>query len=345
MGKDKKNNKPVEETKVAAKKASPVKNDKAAKQAQQKEQKQSKKRKLEEREEEEEATIENKDEEEEATVENKDVEAGEEEEEAEPVQKKTKGDGKENSSDETVHENAIIPLFLRVNGETLMKTLTKELKVDVNGFDATTSVVTLNSSKQRNKLLSNRVVRIGTTDVVFSKPLAETVDKHGLFVSNISVKVTIDVLKSCFKEIAPVKDIHFVKKRKGDMGQEAIVLFKKPVTDEALDYNGAPIEDRNIHVRFLNEADKRAFIKNVASDVTNEELLKYVSECGTVEFIAKIEHGNQNKFCVQFDDYKSALELLEYNGADIHGKAISVSRFETSEKEKPSKSKLSHRSK
>lgn len=197
--------------------------------------------------------------------------------------------------------------------------------------------MTLKSSKQRNKILqSHRVVRIGNSDVVFSVPPEESVDKQGLFVDNISVKVTEDILKACFKEIAPVKKIIFLPKPQA-VSKTAIVLFKKQISDDALEYNGAPIEERNISVRFLREEDKRVYVKQVAKDVSNDELKQYLSEIGELEFIALIsdqQDKSPNMFAAQFKDYAHAAEALEYSGADIHGRACSITPEEPSKTQK-----------
>jgi hypothetical protein len=265
--------------------------------------------------------------------------------EEEPAQKKKKSTSDEKSS--------MVAQYVRVKSNVLMKTLTKDLKLDVgyvacvnfriNNYRSldikdSTAQITLDSSKQRNKLLqSNRVVRVGNSDVVLSAPASETIDKHGLLVSNISVKVTDDILKSCFKEIAPVKQITFISKPNA-LSKTAIIMFKKQVGDEALDYNGAPIEERNIFVRFLTEEDKRVYVKQVTKDVTSDELKKYLQEIGEIEFVALItdqQNKTPNMFAVQFKEYATISTALEYNGADIHGRPCVISTEEVSTQANP----------
>ncbi len=142
-------------------------------------------------------------------------------------------------------------------------------------------------------------------------------------------------MKACFKEIAPVKKIIYLKST--PLAKTAIILFKKQVGDDALEYNGAPIEERNIYVRFLTEEDKRVYVRQVAKDVTNDELKKYMEEIGSVDFVALItdqQNKAPNMFAVQFKEYEHVAEALQFSGADIHGRACAISQQEATSEAK-----------
>ncbi|KAL0477121.1 CBP20 [Acrasis kona] len=179
--------------------------------------------------------------------------------------------------------------------------------------------LTLVSTKKSKKLVNSHVVRIGGSDIILSK---QNTYKSGLVVTNISITVTEDILNACFKEIGSIKKMTL---KTSGATKVAYVTFTKELKDDALEYNGALIEDRNIKVRFMSDEDKRVVFSSVSKDVTVETLTPYLKEIGTVDFVGLVDvDRTSNTFVVQFSEYHDVMEATEYNGADIHGRACVV---------------------
>jgi hypothetical protein len=85
----------------------------------------------------------------------------------------------------------------------------------------------------------------------------KTIDKSGIYISNLPVTITEDVLRNEYmSKIGKATKIYLFPSVDGAT-LNAAVLFDTELNDEVLDYNGAEIEGNTVHIRFLNSDDRK----------------------------------------------------------------------------------------
>jgi hypothetical protein len=109
--------------------------------------------------------------------------------------------------------------------------------------------------------------------------------------------------------------------------------------NEILNYNNSLIGKNTIRIRFLTENDKKSKkIKNnfkvevssLIPSIEKEQLKNYFEEIGKINNIGdKIVDGSNISYTITFEKFKSTLDALDYNGADIEGRPCKIS-FQTS---------------
>lgn len=162
------------------------------------------------------------------------------------------------------------------------------------------------------------IIPSSTTSTSTSSSSNVVVDRSCLRISQLSPKTLESTLQSCMSEIGPVKELCMDKRN-----LIALVTFKSELSDEALDFDGATVDDRNIALRFATNLDRRVYLSNLATHLTVKDLTPYLSEVGEVESVEDVtkELGTvQKTVLVQFKHYKTALDSLSWNGAHVRGR-------------------------
>ena len=229
-------------------------------------------------------------------------------------------------------------------------TVPTEVHTDTDGFKIPqSSVSTPKKSKQearppaKNKPAANRSDAGDAGDKADKKETGESSQddgqpKHGIsyrgdgtkdlqtvFVSNLDFKINENQLREAFEKFGKVDDVRLVRNYKGlSKGYAYIEYSSIQEMREALKHDRMPLEGRPV---FISEIGKKKsftfstsiekhkiFVKNLAPEVTNEELKKIYDKYGSVKDARVVTYRNgHSKGCayVEFEDESSALEAVK----------------------------------
>lgn len=150
-----------------------------------------------------------------------------------------------------------------------------------------------------------------------------------LCVKNFPDYLQSEDLKQYFKEIGNIKDItiFFDKQSRA----KAYIEYTKELTEEALKFNRATIENERISLRFTIPQDRDVIVSNVPHTLSIDDLKsEYMENIGKVENIEKISNTT---YKVRFETIQSTREAIDYNGADIEGHVVSIQQLQLSPQE------------
>lgn len=180
-------------------------------------------------------------------------------------------------------------------------------------------------------------------------------NRRTIFVGNLPVSCTKQMLKACFKEFGEIETMRFRSMARADSSLSkkvatiqrkvhpkrnninAYVLFKDPESaSKALVRNGMEISS-GFHIRVdlaskssAHDNKKSAFVGNLPYDIEEEVLRNHFSECGTVEAVRIIRDqktGIGKGFgYVLFQGIDAVQLALKLNNSDLMGRKIRVKR-------------------
>ncbi|CAG2170287.1 unnamed protein product [Oppiella nova] len=166
-----------------------------------------------------------------------------------------------------------------------------------------------------------------------------TKDLQTVFVSNLDFKISEKELRDAFEKFGVVDDVRLVRNYKGLSKGYAYVEYSSiESVREALKHDRMPLEGRPA---FISEMGKRSkfgfstsvekhkiFVKNLAPEVTTEDLKKVFEKYGTLKDVRLVTYRNgHSKGCayVEFNDESTALlAVKESDGQLVADRNISV---------------------
>ncbi|XP_068105896.1 RNA-binding protein 34 [Hyperolius riggenbachi] len=185
-------------------------------------------------------------------------------------------------------------------------------------------------------------------------------NKRTVFVGNLPVSCTKQMLNTCFKEFGPIESMRFRSMARADASLtkkvatiqrkihpnrkniNAYVVFKEQESAaKALVRNGMEITS-GFHIRVdlaakssAHDNRKSAFVGNLPYEVEEEALRSHFAECGTVEAVRIIRDkrtGIGKGFGYVLFQGADAVQLaLKLNNSELLGRKIRVKRCQTSE--------------
>ncbi|XP_075041074.1 RNA-binding protein 34 [Mixophyes fleayi] len=191
-------------------------------------------------------------------------------------------------------------------------------------------------------------------------------NKRTVFVGNLPVTCTKQMLKTCFKEFGQIESMRFRSVARADptlsrkvaaihrkvhpkrKSMNAYVLFKEQDSAaKALVRNGNEISN-GFHIRVdlaskgsSHDKKKSVFVGNLPYDIEDEALREHFSECGTVEGVRIIRdhHSGIGKgFGYVLFQGSDAVQLaLKLENSDLMGRKLRVKRCLTDESQRTQK--------
>ncbi|XP_056396237.1 RNA-binding protein 34 [Hyla sarda] len=191
-------------------------------------------------------------------------------------------------------------------------------------------------------------------------------NKRTIFVGNLPISCTKQMLKSCFKEFGPIESMRFRSVARADPTESrkvaaihrnvhekrkninAYVVFKEQDSAaKALVRNGMEISS-GFHIRVdralkspSHNNKKTVFVGNLPYDVTEEALREHFSDCGTVEGVRIIRDKNtgigKGFGYVLFQGTDSVQLALKLDNTELMGRKLRVKRCMTNDTKGPQK--------
>eukprot|EP01080_Neovahlkampfia_damariscottae_P004148 gene4148-7458_t len=224
-------------------------------------------------------------------------------------------------------------------GKVKSKILLKDLTMDVTTDDISKACSTFGKVKKAQKISEKEGIIIFEDDASYKKALeAKTVtvgklqskisavvkkdkDNYSIEVSDLPMEIEEATLKKYLTELGKIKSIIFLGRTNT---KAAFVTFTQKLNEsKVLEYDKATIEGNVVSIRLLTSQDKSVFVTKISPTTTEEVLKEYFSEAGEIVSVTKTSNFSAT---VTFKDYESVKEILEYNGADIEGRPVSIFR-------------------
>ncbi|XP_063792662.1 RNA-binding protein 34 [Pseudophryne corroboree] len=191
-------------------------------------------------------------------------------------------------------------------------------------------------------------------------------NKRTVFVGNLPVTCTKQMLKSCFKEFGPIESMRFRSVARADPTESrkvaaihrkvhpkrksinAYVVFKEQDSAaKALVRNGNEISS-GFHIRVdlaskssSHDKKKTVFVGNLPYDIEDEALRKHFSECGSVGGVRIIRdhHSGIGKGFgyVLFQDSDAVQLALKMENSELMGRKLRVKRCLANETQRTQK--------
>lgn len=171
---------------------------------------------------------------------------------------------------------------------------------------------------------------------------------NGVFISGIPYETTQEELEQIFNECGKITEVKLPKYQDSgrNIGYAHMYFEDKSSTEKALELDHYQLGKRYLTVQLAkhsntqsspNDKSKQddvpsgcltAFVKNLAYDITEEEVGNKFRSCGKIKRI-RFVYNSQLKhfkgFCfIDFIEHKSLLKALELSGKEIKGRKMIV---------------------
>lgn len=157
------------------------------------------------------------------------------------------------------------------------------LEVPEDIRDAEVSLSDISQKKSRKKQKSENsyqettpLISAGSSNVAHSN----FPDKKTLLIHSLPLEITKETLFEYLSEIGTPSQCFLFPSHL--LSITAIVQFPQELPDSALEYDGATIEKKTVHIRFATSSDKRILVSRLLEEIDEKILKKYFKEAGTV---------------------------------------------------------------